>query len=322
MQKRFIILLAVILFPALLHAQRIDNTASFRNIASDKYFRIHYDNDFWGKSDNYYTQGYDLEFVNPLFLKNPVSKILLRLKNSQSRYGLAFEHYGFTPTSIKSNLILVGDRPFAGVIMLKSFTVSVDTIKKQRLISTLSTGMLGPAAFAGKMQATIHGWTGDADPQGWQYQIRNDIVINYELDHEKEILNYPNIVSLNTNVQARIGTLSDKIQTGFTLTLGRFHSPFNTPKITGLRNFQIYVYNQPLVGLVGYDASMQGGTFNKNSPYTLKNNEINRITFQDNFGIVASFWKLYFEYYHTYLTKEFKTGRDHRWGGIKIGVAF
>ena len=322
MQKRFIILMAVTLFPALLHAQRIDNTASFRNINSDKYFRIHYDNDFWGKSDYYYTQGYNLEFVHPILSKNPVLKILVRLKNSQSRYGLAFEHFGFTPTSIKSNAILTGDRPFAGVIMLKSFVISVDTVKKQRLISTLNTGMLGPAAFAGKMQATIHRWTGDTDPKGWQYQIRNDVVINYELNHEKEIFNYPNIISLNTNIQTRLGTLSDKIQTGFTITLGRFHSPFSIPKMNGLRNFQIYVYNQPLVGLIGYDATMQGGFFNKNSPYTLKTNEINRITFQDNFGIVASFWKIYFEYYHTYLTKEFKTGYDHRWGGVKIGVAF
>ena len=92
--------------------------------------------------------------------------------------------------------------------------------------------------------------------------------------------------------------------------------------MTGLRNFQIYLYNQPLVGLIGYDATMQGGLFNKSSPYTLKYNEINQITFQDNFGIVASFWNIYFEYYHTYLTKEFKNGRDHRWGGIKIGIAF
>ncbi|WP_221390256.1 lipid A deacylase LpxR family protein [Dyadobacter sp. NIV53] len=322
MQKRFIILLFNVLLPAIIQAQRIDNTASFRNMAGDKYFRIHYDNDFWGKSDYYYTQGYDLELVHPSLGNNPVSKVLFRLQNSQSTYGLAFEHYGFTPTSIKSNKILVGDRPFAGVIMLKSFAVSVDTPRKQRLVSTLSTGMLGPAAFAGKMQATIHGWTGDTDPQGWQYQIKNDVVINYELSHEKELLNYPNIISLNTNVQARLGTLSNKIQTGFTMTLGRFHSPFNSSRLVGLRNFQIYIYNQPLVGLVGYDATMQGGIFNKNSPYTLKASEINRITLQNNFGLVATFWKIYFEYYRTYLSREFKNGREHRWGGIKIGVAF
>lgn len=322
MKKLIFAILPIILLPVLSFAQRIDNTAAYRNIAGDKYIRIHYDNDFWTNTDYYYTQGYDLELVSPVLAKNPLSKILLRLKNSQSRSGLAFEHYGFTPTSIKSNEILAGDRPFAGIIMLKSFSISVDTLRKQRLVSTLSTGMLGPAAFAGKMQATIHRWTGDTDPQGWQYQIKNDVIVNYELSHQKELINYPNVISVNTDVQLRLGTLSDKVQAGFTLTLGRFHSPFSTPKNSRLRNFQIYIYDQPLAGLVGYDAAMQGGIFNRNSPYTLNQNQINRITFQNNLGIVVSFWKLYGEFYHTYLSREFNTGREHGWGGVKIGVAF
>ena len=315
-------LLSIILLPVLSSAQRIDNTAAYRNIAGNKYIRLHYDNDFWTNTDYYYTQGYNLELVNPVLSKNPLSKVLLRFKKGEFKYGLALEHYGFTPTSIKSNEILTGDRPFAGIIMLKSFSISVDTIHKQRLVSTLSTGMIGPAAFAGKMQAAIHRRTGDTDPKGWQYQIRNDVVVNYELSHQKELIYYPNIISINTDVQLRLGTLSDKVQAGFTLTLGRFHSPFSTPKNSNLKNFQIYAYGQPLVGLIGYDAAMQGGIFNKNSPYIIDQSQIKRITFQNNFGIVVSFWKLYGEFYHTYLSKEFNTGSDHGWGGIKIGVAF
>lgn len=322
MQRAKYISLVLILFPVLLIAQRIDNTAALRNISGDKYFRLHYDNDFWGNTDYYYTQGYQFEIVNPVFRKNPASKMLIRFKKSMVKYGISFEHYGFTPTSIKSNEILKGDRPFAGVIMLKSFSISVDSIKKQRSTTTLSTGMIGPAAFAGKMQATIHRWTGDQNPQGWQNQIRNDVVINYEFTHEKELLRLPNIVSMHTQVLARIGTLSDKLQTGFTLTLGRFHSPFSISKDKNLSDFQIYAYSQPLVNFIGYDASLQGGIFNRNSPYILKPNEINRITFQNSFGIVASFWKLHAEYYRTFLTKEFKSGKEHLWGGVKIGIVF
>ncbi|TDE12948.1 lipid A deacylase LpxR family protein [Dyadobacter psychrotolerans] len=303
-------------------AQRSDNTASFRNVTGDKYFRIHYDNDFFTKTDYYYTQGYSLEMVHPFLSKNPVSKILLQLKNSRSKSGLAFEHYGFTPTSIKSNDILKADRPFAGVIMLKSFSISVDTIRRQRLASTLSLGMIGPAAFAGRMQATIHRWTEDPQPLGWQYQIRNNPVINYELAHEKELVNVPDILSVNTNVQARLGTLSDKVMAGLSLTLGRFDSSFGKREKNHKRNFRIYVYSQPMAGLVGYDASLQGGFLSRKSPYTVKSTDINRITFQNNFGVVVNVWKIYAEYYQIYLSKEFKTGRDHQWGGVKFGVAF
>ncbi len=319
---RKLLLILTLLIPLVSYGQRIDNLASFRNVTGEKYFRIHYDNDFYGKTDYYYTQGYNLEFVNPGLRKNPLSHTLLRLKNSRTKYGISFEHYGFTPTSIKSNEILQNDRPFAGVIILKSFSVSVDTLHKSRLSSILSTGMLGPAAFAGKMQKKIHSWTGDPEPMGWQYQIRNEVVINYELNYEKEIFNIPNIVSLNTNSGIRLGTLSDKIQGGATLTIGRFDSPFQTREKKIKNNYQLYFYTQPLVSLVGYDATMQGGIINRSSPYTLTAGQISRFTFQNSYGVILSVRNLYVEYYRTYLSKEFETGRTHKWGGLKIGLAF
>ena len=289
-------------------------------MAGEKYVRLHYDNDFWGKSDFYYTQGYNLEFVKPAFKKNPLSYTLLKLKNSRVKYGIALEHYGITPTIIASSSILYNDRPYAGVIMLKSFSISVDTIHRSRLSSVLSTGMIGPAAFAGPMQKKIHTWTGDAEPMGWQFQIKNDAVINYEVNFEKELFNIPNIISLNTNSQMRLGTLSDKVQAGATLTLGKFDSPFASKE--SRNNFQLYLYVQPLVNFVGYDATMQGGIFNRNSPYTLKSSQINRLVYQNSLGAVLSIRNIYLEFNHVFLSKEFKTGKTHQWGGLRIGVAF
>lgn len=71
-------------------AQRIDQTASFRNVASDNYVRFHYDNDFVGKTDYYYTQGYSVEVAASAFKGNPVNKLLLTLNAGKSKYGLAF----------------------------------------------------------------------------------------------------------------------------------------------------------------------------------------------------------------------------------------
>ncbi|MCF2486587.1 lipid A deacylase LpxR family protein [Dyadobacter sp. CY347] len=313
-----ILVLALLVIPKPGSAQRIDQTASFRNAAGDKYIRLHYDNDFFAESDYYYTQGYSFEVVNPGLSKNPINKLLLH-KGQSTRYGLAFEHYGFTPTSISSNAILYNDRPFAGAIMLKSFRISTDTIHKTRLVAILSTGMIGPAAFAGKMQTKIHSWTGDRDPKGWQYQIRNDVVLNYEIQFQKQILNLRNVVALNTETQMQIGTLNNKAQAGLTLRLGKFASPFKDSPRLNARNIQCYIYNQPLVGFNAYDATLQGGLFSTHSPYKLKSSQINRVTFQDNFGMVIQYWRIYLEYYQSFLTKEFRTGMDHRWGGIKMG---
>jgi lipid A 3-O-deacylase len=302
-------------------AQRIDHTAAIRP-GGPAYVRFHYDNDFLGpaKTDYYYTQGYSLEVAHPVWRYNPLTKLLVRFKSPSPVYGLAFEHYGFTPTSIQSNSILMGDRPFAGVILLKSFVVSMDTLRRQRLSAVLSTGMIGPAAFAGRMQATIHRWSGDRKPSGWQYQIGNDVVLNYELYHEKELMNLGGVAMLNSNLLLRAGTLSDKIQGGLTLTAGRFDSPFT--RQGQKRRVQLYAYAQPLVSLIGYDATLQGGLFNQNNPYTLPASAINRVTVQANYGVVGRVGKIYAEYYRSYLSAEFKTGRPHQWGGLKVGVSF
>ncbi len=310
--------------PFVATAQRIDHTAIQRSQSSDGYFRFHYDNDFFSRSltDYYYTQGYSFEMAHPIFKNNPISRVLLHYQGKPAIYGLAFEHFGFTPTSIKSDEILAGDRPFAGVILLKSFSISVDTVRSQRLSSVLSLGMVGPVAFAGQMQTAIHRWSGDLEPHGWQYQIHNDVVVNYELNHEKQLLAIPDFLLLNTNAQIRLGTLSDKVQAGLTLTLGYFDSAFKASSKSRKKDFQIYVYSQPLGSLIAYDATLQGGLFNRSSPYTLPADEINRFTFQHNYGLILKVRKFYAEYYRTYLSQEFKSGRTHVWGGVKLGVAF
>lgn len=303
------------------HAQRLDQTASYRQMAGNKYVRFHYDNDFVGKTDYYYTQGYSVEVVAPALKNNPLILLLPKLSDANARYGLAFEHYGFTPTSIKSDVILYNDRPFAGAIMLKSFRSSVDTVKKLRLSAVLSLGAIGPAAFAGKMQTRIHEWTGDQVPKGWQYQIRNDFIVNYELNFEKRIYNYANVFELNTNSQLRIGTLSDKLQAGLTVRLGKMQSSFDQQNSHVRKNFQVFVYAQPLVSLIGFDATLQGGIFQKYNPYTISESDITRVVMQNNFGLVLHYRRIYLEYYQSLLTREFRSGRDHRWGGIGIGFA-
>ncbi len=323
MQKSILLFLIVIVCPPLARGQRIDHTASYRSMG-DRYARFYYDNDFFSKAktDYYYTQGYSFEVASPALRKNPLSKLLLRYKDGPVTHGLAFEHFGFTPTSIRSTDILLGDRPFAGVILLKSFALSVDTVHRQRLASVLSTGLLGPAAFAGRMQATIHRWSGDVKPSGWQYQIGNDVAINYELTHEKQLLAIRSLAALSSFGRVRLGTLSDQVQGGFTLVAGRFHSPFLGTGASPSRAFQLYAFTQLKGSIVGYDASLQGGVFNQNNPYTLSAKDINRFTFQNTYGLEMRVGGFAASYTRSYLSREFKSGRDHRWGGISLGIEF
>ncbi len=304
-----------------LSCQVLDPTATFKTIHSSSYFRLYYDNDYFTKTDYYYTQGITLEYVHPSLKKIPVSKILLHPAGSYVQYGLSANLFGYTPTSYESNSILYGDRPFSSCITLGFFAIASDSSKKQRLSSALTLGVIGPAAQGNEIQTGIHRWTNNPLPKGWQYQIKNDVIINYRVTGEKNLFDAGSAFLVNGTAEANMGTLNDKISTGINLMAGHFNAPYETAA-KSKKKIEYYFYGQSRVQLIGYDATLQGGLFNHSSPYTIAAGDITRFTFQADAGIVFNFRSLYLCYSQSYLTREFSTGLYHRWGGISIGGHF
>ncbi|MFT7273990.1 MAG: lipid A 3-O-deacylase [Spirosomataceae bacterium] len=313
-------LLILSLSSVTLSAQKIDNLISYRNIDSDNYIRLNYENDYFAASDKNYTQGYNIELVTPGLKKNPINFLFLKPENSATKYGISVEHIGFTPFNYVSPAVQFGDRPFASAIMLKSFSAATNTEKKQRISQSFSVGVIGPAAFAEEMQTAIHKAIGDKKPGGWGNQVQNDVVVNYRLDYEKQLLNLQNLFTLQANSSLQAGTLFTNASAGLNATFGIINSPFSSTE--NKRKFQLYVYAQPLAGVVGYDATLQGGVFNKSSPYVISGNNVERFTGQFNYGLVIRINKLYLEYAQTKISREFATGEAANWGGIKIGFGF
>ena len=128
------------------HAQIIDPAATFKTIHNKSYFRLYYDNDYFTKTDYYYSQGVTIEYVHQALKKLPVSKILLHPAASNVQYGIAYHIFAYTPTSIGSNEILYGDRPFAAAMSLQFFAVASDSLLRRRIASAVSIGIIGPAA--------------------------------------------------------------------------------------------------------------------------------------------------------------------------------
>lgn len=311
-------LFSLLFLPGVMFAQKIDHLASFRDLNTDSYFRFNYDNDFFAAADKDYTQGYNFELVAPFLEKNPLNVLLLAPNGTVSKYGLSIEHIGFTPEQYQRPEIQFGDRPFAAAIMLKSFLVATDTAKKSRITSSLSLGIIGPGAFGREMQAGIHRLTGNKIPLGWRHQIKNDVVLNYRLGYEKRLWSYNNLFSLQARANAQLGTLFTHVSTGINSTVGLIDSPFTGNK----RGFRLYLYAQPTLKLVGYDATLQGGLFNRDSPYTISAAAVERFTAQFDFGVVLKTRTLYFEYTRSWITREFETGQASAWGGVNIGFTF
>lgn len=303
--------------------QRIDNFASQRAIGSAKYLRFHYENDYFSETDYYYTQGMMLEVAHPVLAKFPSSNVLWHPSSFETKYGVAIEHEGYTATSISHDEVLSNDRPFAACLFLKFFAISSDYSRRRRLVTSLVVGMIGPVAGGEKIQKSIHSWDwiNGLSPKGWTHQIQNDLLLNYQLEYEKEVFSIKNVFSLAGKVGGRLGTLSDKVYGGVLVRLGLFDDPYlNLSKQK--RSFQVYLYSESLINGVGYDATLQGGVFNPNNDYTISVDRLKRAVFQQNSGLVLKISRFNIEYFQSFLTKEFTEGTSHHWGGLRLGYWF
>ena len=301
-------------------SQAVDNTASYKNISNASFLRIHYENDFFSASDLYYTQGVLLEYMAPALSKNPISKLFISFH--ETKYGLAFEQNAYTPTRIQFPQILENDRPYAGGLFFRSYAISNDTTNNIRLSSSLTLGILGPAAQGYQIQSGIHGWIDGIEPLGWGNQIKNMAVINYQVDVEKQLLRLQNYFAIHATGGASVGTLKTKSSLGGVLMLGNQipnTSPNNT-QIINPKRYKIHVYGHPRLNFIAHDATLQGDIFNKTSPYTITDKNIERLTFQTDFGIVFTLKNVTLEYFQHTLTKEFKTGLFHQTGGVRMGI--
>lgn len=167
------------------------------------------------------------------------------------------------------------------------------------------------------MQTEIHKLTGNVIPLGWRNQIKNDVVLNYEVAYEKQLFRYRDYFSVQGNSSLQVGTLFTNASVGFNTSAGLINAPFSSEENN--KKFQVYLYAQPLLKIVGFDATLQGGIFNNDSPYTIPAEDIERITGQANFGVVVKINSFYLEYTRSTITREFETGSAANWGGVRLG---
>jgi lipid A 3-O-deacylase len=313
---RLFIVAIILLHAQFLYGQRVDNESAVKRVHTDGYWRIFYDNDFIGWTDYYYTQGLNVELVKPSLMKNPVNKLFFRLAKWKSKYGLALDHWGLTPFSIMADSILYGDRPYCGIISLNSFRISIDQNRKRQLTTSFTIGLTGPIAGGQPLQTAVHKWMDDPLPQGWKYQLRTDLILNYKIGLEKNLLS-TDFFLFNGNAEVRAGTLHNKLSGGFNFMLGKLNNPF---LVQPNSNWQVYAYGSSLASVIAFDATLQGGLFNDTHPYTLSAQDVKRITLQNRVGLVLNYKKIYVELAQTFLSKEFEKGLRHRWGSASFGL--
>ena len=287
-----------------------------------------YANDLFFRTDYYFTQGMSLTLVHPALAYSPVNYLLPGgPAGSTQHHGVALHYDGFTPLRIQDAFIRVGDRPYAAYGYASFFRVSTQPARRQRLTTALELGFIGPAAGGKELQTTIHRVTNNAEPRGWDYQIRNDAVLGYRVKYETLLLAAPGRAELLSSAAASLGTLYTNADAGLHLRAGRLTPCFATLGTAGAPHgaaprWQLYGQAAVEGRLVGYDATLQGGVFTTDNPYTIAARDVRRAVLRSSGGVVLARGGFGLAATATWVSTEFAGGRSHRWGQLGATVAF
>lgn len=97
-------------------------------------------------------------------------------------------------------------------------------------------------------------------------------------------------------------------------------SYFETPRYSD--RFLLWGYASGETKVIARDATLQGGLINRNSVYCIARGDVSRNVALLTVGAVAAYHKFRLEYFNTFLTPEFSTGKTHIWGHMGLQYFF
>jgi len=314
--------------PSIMYLERKPYPTSV-TLSRERYFHLQLDNDIFNYTDRFYTNGIQVTLISPTLRQNPVSRLLIPYWNRGiNYYGISLVQDMYTPSTTKIGGILYGDRPYAALLYIGSSKITNDEVNSVRVISEIQLGILGPASLGEYVQRTFHNAVPtNNEPLGWEYQVRNDLLLNYFARAEKGIVSVKGLDVL-VHGYGSIGTVYTNIGGGTYIRAGWFNPYFSNlffskrsiNRMRQARNVQFYLFAEFSGKAIGYDATLQGGMFNQTSPYTIPAGDINRLMFIGSGGIVFSFGGFQLKAEQFLLSPEFANGWWHKW--LSIGLTF
>ena len=256
-----------------------------------KEFIISEDNDFLNfrgeGTDRGYTNGMHFEILTTQIRKKVFTdKLLIHLTNESNKsYSWALTQLMFTPCNIETNKIQVNDRPYAGVLYVSRSLYSVSNTRKEKLSSSISLGSIGRYSFARETQIWVHKLIHYDKPEGWNNQIRPDLIIDYSINYEKLVASPSKNFELIANAGGSAGTLQNDLLFGIQFRAGLLNDYFSALQGLSEGKTKIFFYMKTNVVFVMDNATLQGGFFTHRSPYVIPKDSINRAQFVYEYGL-------------------------------------
>lgn len=283
------------------------------------------DNDLYTstKNDQYYTNG--LQIFYRYLSKKRKPEVLKKI--NEIRLG----QFMYTPRYIYKDEEQMFDRPFAGYLFGEfgntNFYTNQSVFKKY-----IQVGYVGPNSFADQVQSSTHKLFHYTAFEQWDYQIKNTLAIQTYFMFSKPFLSSikSERIDFQWQSEAKLGTVFTSLSTGFVTRIGikklvalsdsNFHGASLNQNNSPLES-EFYFYMAPSFNYQMYDATIQGGLFNNNSPVTF---DLKPFRFNGEAGLRYRKNNLNLSYAFVYRGKEvaFYRNKGYFYGSIGISYLF
>lgn len=265
--KRWILFLILLLFSIYSNAQSGPLRKDFICLSLDNDVL----NFLRNSSDWGYTNGFRIDLFHI-----PVKKTRTTIFNWLHQYrgtnnnitsGWGLMQKMITPQNTKLSVPDRNDYPYCGALYAVYTIHSADNISKINLQSEYIAGVMGPPSLAKQTQTFVHHLVYYRIPKGWDYQLPTDLLLNYNIGLEKQLFSVKAISGVG-QTQLFLGSMQDGLSLSLLMHIGN-----NDNYFSGIYNR--YFTKKPKLSisagttadLVLYNALLDGGLFNKESPF-------------------------------------------------------
>tara|TARA_B100000795_G_C22794461_1_gene438625 strand:- start:125 stop:1072 length:948 start_codon:yes stop_codon:yes gene_type:complete len=285
-----------------------------------KEFSLITENDLYvsPQKDRYYSNGlfFTYRYLNKNFKK-------LDKKIIEFQIG----HQIFTPYKSTVVNINLHDRPFAAYLF-GGFGITKVFKNKTLLKNNIQIGVVGKSAFGQELQEAIHEIYNFKTPNGWKYQIRNTVAINFNTEYYKALSNNKsNYLDSNFIGKISLGTIFNEAKIGVIGRIGfkklqplhnsiAFNTNLNNQATFNVNNIESFLYYQTSLSYIAFDATIEGSLFNDDSPVTYSPKAF-RFDIEIGYKFTAKRWNFGYAYYfHTNKIDNLRNNNGNDYGGL------
>lgn len=284
-------------------------------------------------TDRYYVNGMHVGWTGPVgTVPQPVAGLGHWLfGDGTQRVSIGLTQQLYTPYQTKAYNPPLNDEPYAGYLALNFALIQDGT--NTRSLAGVNLGLIGPGAGGQAVQNGFHNIIGQADTNGWHYQLPNEPAIDF-LGERIWRLPMGHIGGLETDALPQIsgmaGLTAVYLQPAVGVRIGSgldadYGPPLLSPSPTGadaytqVQPFVWYLFASSAAKFVAHDELLQGSLFHNSRGATA-------LPVVGSFEVGAAIiWRgLRFSYVQMFQTDRFtdQVGSIHEFGSFAVSGTF